>query len=163
MQDWVGLIKNELEALGFLENSVLIYSSDNGAPEAENVRGRNYPLRGYKREIWEGGTMVPGLVWTTMESLIPISRRGSKSHEMYHVTDWKPTIMRLAGIDPSALNPSLPLDGYDVWDSISNGTIWKRIPWHTQKTWISAVQQQVPKRNEGRPKENVKLKTNNKN
>ena len=30
--------------------------------------------------------------------------------------------MRLAGIDQSVLNQSLPLDGYDVWDSIANGT-----------------------------------------
>jgi len=118
----MGLIKNELEDLGFLQNSVLIYSNDNGGPGSKNVRDRNYPLRGHKTEIWEGGTMVPGLVWTQMESLLPLSRRGSKSNEVYHVTDWKPTILRLAGIDLNVLNPSLPLDGYDIWDSISQGT-----------------------------------------
>ena len=118
----VGAIKDELENLGYLDKSVIIYSSDNGGPNITNIRLRNYPLRGFKSQIWEGGTMVPGLVWTKMESLLPKERRGSKSHELYHVTDWKPTIMRLAGIDPKVLNQSLPLDGHDVWDSIAHGS-----------------------------------------
>ena len=59
----VGAVKHELEELGFLDNSVIIYSSDNGAPKS-GVDRRNDPLRGHKTEIWEGGTMVPGLVWT---------------------------------------------------------------------------------------------------
>ena len=117
----VGAIKDELEELGFLDNSVIIYSSDNGAPKSK-VDRRNYPLRGNKTEIWEGGTMVPGLVWTRIESLLPKERRGSRSRELYHVTDWKPTIMRLAGIDPKVLNQSLPLDGHDIWDSIAHGS-----------------------------------------
>lgn len=117
----VGAIKDGLEELGFLDNSVIIYSSDNGAPKS-GVDRRNYPLRGHKTEIWEGGTMVPGLVWTKIESLLPRERRGSRSHELYHVTDWKPTIIRLAGIDPKVLNRSLPLDGHDIWDSIAHGS-----------------------------------------
>ena len=116
----VGAIKNELEELGYLNNSVIFFSSDNGAPSDQSLR--NYPLRGMKFESWEGGHMVPGLAWTKIESLIPAERRGTKSNELYHVTDLKPTMMRLAGIDQSVLNQSLPLDGYDVWDSIANGT-----------------------------------------
>jgi len=118
----VGVIKDELEELGYLDNSVIFYSSDNGAPHTKNLDHRNDPLRGYKSEIWEGGTMVPGLVWTKIESLLPVERRGAKSHELFHVTDWKPTMMRLAGVDQSVLNQSLPLDGHDVWDSIANGS-----------------------------------------
>jgi len=105
-----------------LDNSVIIYSSDNGAPDAEDVNHRNYPLKGFKREIWEGGTMAPGLVWTKIESLLPASRRGSRSHELYHITDWKPTLLRLAGVDENVLNASLKLDGFDVWDSIAHGS-----------------------------------------
>ena len=117
----VGAIKDELDKLGYLDKSVIFYSSDNGAETTENVRLRNYPLRGYKYETWDGGNMVPGLVWTKMESLIPVERRGAKSHELYHITDLKPTMMRLAGINPGVLDQSLPLDGYDVWDSIAFG------------------------------------------
>ena len=86
------------------------------------MKQRNYPLREGKYYLYEGGTMVPGLVWTKIASLIPTERRGARTHELYHVTDWKPTIMRLAGIDQSVLNQSLPLDGHDVWDSIATGS-----------------------------------------
>ena len=40
----VGAIKDELEELGYLNNSVIIYSSDNGAPVSPDLKHRNYPL-----------------------------------------------------------------------------------------------------------------------
>lgn len=110
----IGVIIDQLDILGYLNNSVIIYSSDNGAPPTRGVRNRNYPLKGFKSLTWEGGNMVPGLVWTNIESLLPKERRGTKSDEIYHVTDWKPTILRLARIDAGVLNPSLPLDGFDI-------------------------------------------------
>jgi len=52
----VGRILDRLEDLGIRNSTYLIYDSDNGAPQAQS---ENYPLRGYKPEIWEGGERVP--------------------------------------------------------------------------------------------------------
>jgi arylsulfatase A-like enzyme len=46
-----------------------------------------------------------------------LEKKSRVSDELYHITDWLPTFMRLAGI-PGKL-PAI--DGYDIWDSISKG------------------------------------------
>lgn len=52
----VGRVLDKLDALGIRNSTYLIYDSDNGAPQSQS---ENYPLRGYKPEIWEGGERVP--------------------------------------------------------------------------------------------------------
>jgi arylsulfatase A-like enzyme len=42
--------------------------------------------------IWEGGTRVPGFVHSP---LLPDAVKGTISHELFHVTDWLPTIVGL--------------------------------------------------------------------
>jgi autotransporter-associated beta strand protein len=55
----VGRLMNKLDDLGLRNSTYIIYHSDNGAPQAQS---ENYPLRGYKPEVWEGGTRVPTFV-----------------------------------------------------------------------------------------------------
>lgn len=55
----VGRLLNKLDDLGLRNSTYVIYHSDNGAPQAQS---ENYPLRGYKPEVWEGGTRVPTFV-----------------------------------------------------------------------------------------------------
>jgi len=55
----VGRLLNKLDDLGLRNSTYIIYHSDNGAPQEES---ENYPLRGYKPEVWEGGTRVPTFV-----------------------------------------------------------------------------------------------------
>ena len=43
-----------LSSLDLYDNTLIIFSSDNGAPDATNVRDRNWPLRGFKTQIFEG-------------------------------------------------------------------------------------------------------------
>ena len=52
----VGRVLDRLDDLGIRNSTYVIYDSDNGAPQAQS---ENYPLRGYKPEIWEGGERVP--------------------------------------------------------------------------------------------------------
>lgn len=52
----VGRLLDRLDDLGIRNSTYLIYDSDNGAPQAQS---ENFPLRGYKPEIWEGGERVP--------------------------------------------------------------------------------------------------------
>lgn len=115
----VGAVFDELVASRRTNNTVIVFSSDNGAPNADGVRGRNYPFRGFKTEIWEGGTRVPGLVHSP---LLPASVRGTTSDEMFHITDWLPTILGLAGAKlPPKNKQGAGLDGHDIWESITTG------------------------------------------
>eukprot|EP01060_Flectonema_neradi_P003334 TRINITY_DN1213_c1_g1_i2.p1 TRINITY_DN1213_c1_g1~~TRINITY_DN1213_c1_g1_i2.p1 ORF type:complete len:531 (+),score=87.69 TRINITY_DN1213_c1_g1_i2:74-1666(+) len=106
------------------QNTVIFFSSDNGAPPVDGVSHtvgsnpgwgqRNFPFRGHKSEIWEGGTRVAGFVHSP---LLPKEVRGTVSHEHYHITDWLPTIVSLSG---GRLPPNI--DGHDIWTSVSQGT-----------------------------------------
>lgn len=72
-------------------DTVVIFSSDNGGDPL--YRGFNYPLRGYKRTLWEGGVRASGFVHGQM-----LKRKGVISRDLIHVTDWYPTLLNLAGI-----------------------------------------------------------------
>lgn len=52
----VGRVLDQLDNLGIRNSTYVIYDSDNGAPQSQS---ENYPLRGFKPEIWEGGDRVP--------------------------------------------------------------------------------------------------------
>ena len=105
-------------------NTVIIFSSDNGAPPAsDDVNhqvgqnpgwiARNYPFRGHKALIWEGGTRVAGFVHSP---LLPKSVQGTVSNALMHVTDWLPTIVNLA---KGSTSRNLALDGKDQWATIT--------------------------------------------
>lgn len=55
----LGRVLDRLDDLGIRNSTYVIYTSDNGAPQAQS---ENYPLRGYKPEVWEGGARVPMIV-----------------------------------------------------------------------------------------------------
>ena len=61
----------------------VIFKSDNGAPPHSDVIGRNFPLRGHKASLWEGGVRVPGFV---SSPLLPAHRHGTRSNELYGCT-----------------------------------------------------------------------------
>jgi len=126
MDTAVGTVIAALKASGRYENSIIIFSSDNGAPPASadvnHQHGanpgwiaRNYPFRGHKALIWEGGTRVAGFVHSP---LLPAKVQGTETHEMFHITDWLPTIVSL-GKGSTARN--LPLDGHNIWPALRTG------------------------------------------
>ncbi|WP_245189623.1 sulfatase family protein [Lunatimonas salinarum] len=67
--DWVvGQVLQALKDKGFEENTIVVFTSDNGPERYAFARGENYghysmgPFRGLKRDVWEGGHRVPLLV-----------------------------------------------------------------------------------------------------
>lgn len=106
-------IRNVTRALKqkkMFKDTVIIFLSDNGGTEKDS----NWPLRGRKNSVWEGGTRsVAFLNYPRMAK----KYRGKSSDELFHIVDWYPTILALAGYSEHLRQ----LDGYDQWLSITAG------------------------------------------
>nr|XP_020468070.1 arylsulfatase I-like [Monopterus albus] len=100
-----------LRKYGYYKNSVIIYSTDNGAQPFTG--GSNWPLRGRKGTYWEGGMRGVAFVHSPL-----LRRRRRVSKALLHITDWFPTLVGLAG---GNISQSQGLDGFDVWPTISEG------------------------------------------
>ena len=122
IDDGVGLITDKLKALGLDENTIVIFSSDNGGES--NVTS-NAPLRGGKSQLYEGGIRVPLIV--SWPEQIPA---GSVSHQPTANVDHYPTLLAAAN---AQTDQQQKLDGTSllrIWQK--PGTALKRDPlyWH---------------------------------
>lgn len=102
--DWsVGEIIRTLKEEGIYENTIFVFTSDNG-PEIGSAK----PLRGGKAETWDGGQRVPGII--TWPGKIPA---GIVSDQMINTMDLFPTFAKITN---SKIPDSLILDGQDIGD-----------------------------------------------
>lgn len=90
----VGAVVKALRNAGLLENSIIVFSTDNGGPaDGFNINAAsNWPLRGVKNTLWEGGVRGAGLIWSP---LLKESQRVSS--QLMHIVDWLPTLYSAAG------------------------------------------------------------------
>lgn len=90
-------------------NSILVLSNDNGG--WVGYGGLNTPYRGHKTTLWEGG--IRGLGVVVAPGRLP---RGASYPNLFHVTDWLPTLVSAAGGDLSQLGPKFTtIDGTSQW------------------------------------------------
>ena len=122
----IGRIIEHLETTGQLDNTLIIYSSDNGSYLADRCR----PLRGQKGVNWEGGLRVPGIFhWPGH------IKPGTEPKEAAGLVDIVPTVCGLLQIP----QPELPLDGNDLSPLLlgkSPGHFVRKQPffWHLQRS-----------------------------
>ena len=101
--DWsVGEVTNKLKELGILENTIIIFMSDNGPWYGGSTGG----LKGMKATSWEGGTRVPFIIRYPQQ--FPQAKTNPTP---CWSPDILPTIMKLAGIKT---DPAIKLDGQDI-------------------------------------------------
>lgn len=122
----VGRIVKALDESQLRNNTLLVFTSDNGGSTAENndlkypddncpngrLPGDNRPLRAEKGSIYEGGTRVPTIVsW-------PGTVAPGVNQTPVQITDWMPTLCHLAGYQPEQ---ELKWDGVDLSGCLLEG------------------------------------------
>ncbi|KAK3733366.1 hypothetical protein RRG08_004794 [Elysia crispata] len=103
MDDAVGRVVTALIDRDLYTDSIIVFSSD---------VGNNFPLRGGKFSLFEGGTRVPAFVHSPL-----LRNTGLTYAGIIHAVDWFPTLLSAAGILPRE-SPS-DLDGVDQWEAIT--------------------------------------------
>lgn len=92
----VGRLMENLQKANMLENSVVLFMSMTGGrslyDEFEPVASSTWPLRGQRFSFFEGGIRSTSLVWSPL-----LQDRGYGNDKLYHVVDWLPTFVALAG------------------------------------------------------------------
>jgi arylsulfatase B/arylsulfatase I/J len=110
LDEAVGNITRTLQAHGLWNNTILVFSTDNGGDVNEN-HGNNWPLRGWKHSLWDGGMRGVGVIHSPL-----LKKSGFIANQLMHVSDWFPTFVNLAGGNASSVSG---LDGYDMWPAVT--------------------------------------------
>ncbi|XP_076067121.1 arylsulfatase B-like isoform X1 [Oratosquilla oratoria] len=121
LDESVGAVVGALKEKNMLDNSIILFTTDNGGPaEGFNQNAAsNWPLRGVKSGLWEGGVRGAGFIWSPL-----LKRPGRVYNSMMHITDILPTLVSAAGGNSQALGS---IDGMDMWNSLVNDKISPRI------------------------------------
>lgn len=112
MDEAIGQVLSALDDKKIRDNTLIIFSSDNGGPSPGRITS-NGPLRAGKGTIYEGGIRVCACV--NWPGHIPA---GKTINEPLHAVDWYPTLTKLTGATPQQ---QLPLDGLDIWPVLTEG------------------------------------------
>ena len=125
MTDMSAGLLQKLDDLGIANNTIVIYTTDNGAETFSWPDGGTTPFRGEKNTNWEGGYRVPAMVrWP---GLVPPR---TEINDVFSAEDWATTLVAAAGepdvknkllqgYDAAGKNFKVHLDGYDQRDLLS--------------------------------------------
>uniref|UniRef100_A0A914WDI9 Sulfatase N-terminal domain-containing protein n=1 Tax=Plectus sambesii TaxID=2011161 RepID=A0A914WDI9_9BILA len=90
LDEAIGRVVKALRDLDLYENTIIIFSSDNGGQTMAG--GNNFPLRGNKDTLWEGGTRTNSFVHSPR-----FIKRAAVRQQLFHVVDWFSTVLAMAG------------------------------------------------------------------
>ena len=89
MDDNIGYVIKKLEDMGQLDNTILVFTTDNGAETVSFPDGGITPFKGQKGEAWEGGYRAPMVVrWPGH------IKPGTVKNQMFAALNWLPTFRR---------------------------------------------------------------------
>jgi arylsulfatase A-like enzyme len=92
MDDNIGYVMKKLEAMGQLNNTIIVFTTDNGPQSQTFPDGGMTPFKAGKLTTWEGGMRVPLLIrWPG------VIRPGTIKDDIFAALDWLPTLVEIAG------------------------------------------------------------------
>ncbi len=92
MDDNIGYVIKKLEDMGQLDNTILVFTTDNGAEVITFPDGGNTPFKGGKLTTWEGGMRAPAVIrWPGH------IKPGTVLDDIFASLDWVPTLVDIAG------------------------------------------------------------------
>ena len=92
MDDNIGVVLDKLQQMGQLDNTIVVFTTDNGAEVITFPDGGNTPFKGGKLTTWEGGMRAPCVIrWPGH------IKPGTIYDEIYASLDWVPTFVDIAG------------------------------------------------------------------
>lgn len=129
MDDAIGTLLDGLDRLKLADNTIIIFTADNGGNMYNEVDGTtptsNRPLRGGKATMFEGGTRVPGVVvWPG------IAQPGGRSDAIIQSEDYYPTLLEALALKPAK---GQRFDGHSILpalkgDSLAGKAIFQYFP-----------------------------------
>jgi arylsulfatase B len=116
----VGNVTTAMLAHGLLDSAVIVVTTDNGGPVGlvepcdDCNGGLNWPLRGGKHSLYDGGVKGTGFVWS--QALYGDDASNRTYNGMMHITDFFPTIFSWFGLSNTSYVPApgFELHGYDM-------------------------------------------------
>lgn len=109
LDDNIGVVLKKLEDMGQLNNTIVVFTTDNGAETITFPDGGTTPFKGGKLTTWEGGMRAPLLVRWPAGGIRP----GTVKNDIFASLDWLPTLVNLAGGDKGdALNQRIRAGSY---------------------------------------------------
>jgi arylsulfatase A-like enzyme len=92
MDDNIGLVLKKLEDIGQLDNTIVVFTTDNGAEAITYPDGGVTPFKGGKLTTWEGGMRAPAVIrWPGH------IKPGTVLDQIFSSRDWLPTFVNIAG------------------------------------------------------------------
>jgi len=92
MDDNIGVVLKKLEDIGQLNNTIVVFTTDNGAEQISFPDGGITPFKGQKGEAWEGGYRAPMVIrWPG------VIKPGTVKDQLFAALDWVPTLVDIAG------------------------------------------------------------------